>query len=237
MQCRPHHRSRATFVLKSKLCNLCAISPTRCHTLSPHWRQSMLQNSERSLVFAASRYQPEAHRCHIYILPNRCCYRAHHFRHMKQIYFSTGQRRVQSHAYLWPQWLTGAHAELCAQPGRSIAWHNWANMILHMRMAQLGQFVAADVATIRHIAHARDATSHGVAPATRGRNCAGNATDHGMNSTIVVSFSRDTEVPEAMADLSDDIEKLIPCTATEHAPTQKLHSTATEHAVRYASTH
>ena len=96
--------------------------------------------------------------------------------------------------------------------------------------------VAADVATIRHIAHARDAPSHGVAPATRGRNCAGNATDHGLHSTIVVSFSRDAEVPEAMADLSDDIEKLIPCSATEHAPTQELHSTATEHAVRYAST-
>ena len=100
-------------------------------------------------------------------------------------------------------------------------------MILHL---------AADVATSRHIAHARDATSHGVAPATRGRNCAGNATDQSMNSTIVVSFSRGAEVTEAMADLSDDIEKPIPCSATEHAPRQELHSTATEHAVRYAST-
>ena len=80
--------------------------------------------------------------------------------------------------------------------------------------------VAADVVTIRHIANARDATSHGVAPATRGGNCAGNATDHGMNSMIVVSFARGAEVPEAMADVSDHIEKLIPCTATEHAPTQ-----------------
>ena len=96
--------------------------------------------------------------------------------------------------------------------------------------------VAADVAPIRHVAHARDAPTHGVAPAKRGRNCAGNATDHGMNSTIVVSFSRGAEVPEAMADVSDHIEKLIPCTTTEHAPTQELHSTATEHAVRYAST-
>ena len=57
-----------------------------------------------------------------------------------------------------------------------------------------------------------------------------------MTSTIVVSFSRDAEVPKAMADLSDDIEKLIPGTATEHAPAQKLHPTATEHAVLYAST-
>ena len=87
--------------------------------------------------------------------------------------------------------------------------------------------VAADAATIRHITHARDATTHGVAPATRGRNCAGNVAGHGMNSTIVVSFSRDAEAAEAMADLSDDIEKLIPCTATEHAATQELHSTAT----------
>ena len=53
---------------------------------------------------------------------------------------------------------------------------------------------------------------------------------------IVVSFARGAEVPEAMADVSDHIEKLIPCTATEHAPMQELHSTATEHAVRYAST-
>ena len=74
------------------------------------------------------------------------------------------------------------HAELCAQPGRSIAWHSWA---LHcMAMEQL----AADVATIQHIAHAWDATSNGVALATRGRKCAGNATDHDMNSTIVASF-------------------------------------------------
>ena len=77
--------------------------------------------------------------------------------------------------------------------------------------------VAADVVTIRHLAYARDATAHGVALATLGRHCAGNATDYGMNSTIVVSFSQDAEVPEAMADSSDDIEKFIPCTATEHA--------------------
>ena len=146
---------------------------------------------------------------------------------MKYLYFSTGQRRVQSLAYLWPRWLTGAHAEVCAQPGCSIAWHNWANMILQ---------VAADVATIQHIAHARDATSNGVTPATRGRNCAGNATGHGMNSTIVVSFARDVGVLEAMADLSDDIEKLMRCTATEHASTQELHCTATELAVSYAPT-
>ena len=100
-------------------------------------------------------------------------------------------------------------------------------MILH---------VAADVVTIRHIAHARDATSNGVTLATCGRNCAGDATGHGMNSTIAVSFSRDAEVLEAMAYLTNDIQKLMRCTATEHAPTQELHSTATEHAVRYAST-
>ncbi len=153
--------------------------------------------------------------------------RAHHLQHMKYIYCSTGHDLVQSLAYLWPRWLTGAHAELCAQPGRSIAWHNWANMILQ---------VAADVVTIRHIANARDATSHNVAPATRGRNCVGNATGHGTNSTIVVSFSRDVGVMEAMADLSDYIEKLMRCTATEHALTQELHCTATEHAVSYAPT-
>ena len=87
--------------------------------------------------------------------------------------------------------------------------------------------VAADVATIQHIAHARDSTPNGVMPATPGRNCAGNATGHGMNSTIVVSFSRDVGVLEAMADLIDDIEKLMRCTATEHsvsyAPTQSQH--------------
>ena len=77
--------------------------------------------------------------------------------------------------------------------------------------------VVADVDTIQHIAHARDATSNGVAPATRGHNCAGSATGHGMNSTIVVSFPRDVGVPEAMADLSADIEKLMRCTATAHA--------------------
>ena len=184
-------------MLKSKLCNSSAISSAGCHTLNPYWGLLQLQNPERSLLRAASRHNAEAH-CDITILPNRCRYRAHHLRHMKYLYFSTGQRRVQSLAYLWPRWLTGAHAEVCAQPGCSIAWHNWANMILQ---------VAADVATIQHIAHARDATSIGVTPATRGRNCAGNATGHGMNSTIVVSFSRDVGVLEAMADLSDDIEK------------------------------
>jgi hypothetical protein len=213
-------------VLKSKLCNSSAISSAGCHTLNPYWGLLQLQNPERSLLRAASRHNAEAH-CDITILPNRCRYRAHHLRHMKYLYFSTGQRRVQSLAYLWPRWLTGAHAEVCAQPGCSIAWHNWANMILQ---------VAADVATIQHIAHARDATSIGVTPATRGRNCAGNATGHGMNSTIVVSFSRDVGVLEAMADLSDDIEKLMRCTATEHASTQELHCTATEHAVSYAPT-
>ena len=59
-----------------------------------------------------------------------------------------------------------------------------------MAMEQL----AADVATIQHIAHAWDATSNGVALATRGRKCAGNATDHDMNSTIVARFSRDVGV-------------------------------------------
>ena len=73
------------------------------------------------------------------------------------------------------------------------------------------------MATIQHIAHAWDATSNGVTLATRGRNCAGNATDHDMNSTIVVSSSRDVGVLEAMADLSDDIENCMRCTATEHA--------------------
>ena len=82
--------------------------------------------------------------------------------------------------------------------------------------------VAADVDTIQHIAHARDATSNGVAPATRGHNCAGSATGHGMNSTIVVSFPQDVVVPEAMADLSADIAKLTRCTATEHASTPPL---------------
>ena len=91
-------------------------------------------------------------------------------------------------------------------PGRSIAWHAWANTILH---------AAADVATIQHIAHARHATPNGAAPARRGRDCAGNATGHGMNSVIVVSFFQDVGVPEAMADLSDDTEKLMPCIATE----------------------
>ena len=92
------------------------------------------------------------------------------------------------------------------------------------------------MATIQHIAHAWDATSNGVTLATRGRNCAGNATDHDMNSTIVASSSRDVGVLEAMADLSDDIENCMPCTATEHASTQESHSTATEHAARYALT-
>ena len=96
--------------------------------------------------------------------------------------------------------------------------------------------LAADVATIQHIAHAWDATSNGVTLATRGRNCAGNATDHDMNSTIVVSSSRDVGVLEAMADLSDDIENCMRCTATEHASTQESHSTATEHASSYALT-
>ena len=119
------------------------------------------------------------------------------------------------------------NAELCAQPGRSIAWHSWANIIL---------LLAVDVATIQHIAHAWDATSNGVALATRGRNCAGNATDHDMHSTIVASFSRGMGVLEAMADLSDDIENFMRCTATEHASTQESHSTATEHASSYALT-
>ena len=35
-------------------------------------------------------------------------------------------------------------------------------------------------------------------------------------------------VLEAMTDLSDDIEKLMRCTATEHASTQELHCTATD---------
>ena len=144
---------------------------------------------------------------------NRCRYRAHHLRHMKYIYCSTGHDLVQSLAYLWPRWLTGAHAELCAQHGRSMAWHTWAKMTSQ---------VVADVDTIQHIAHARDATSNGVAPATRGHNCAGSATGHGMNSTIVVSFRRDVVVPEAMADLSADIAKLTRCTATEHASTPPL---------------
>ena len=74
-----------------------------------------------------------------------------------------------------------------------------------MAMEQL----AADVATIQHIAHAWDATSNGVALATHGRKCAGNATDHDMNSTIVASFSREKGVLEAMANLSDDIEKFM----------------------------
>ena len=213
-------------MLKSKLSNPSAISSTGWQTLNPYWRLLQLQNPERSLLRATSRHNVEAHR-DMTILPNRCHYRAYHLRHMKYLYFNTGQRRVQSLAYLWPRWLTGAHAEVCAQPGCSIAWHNWANTILQ---------VAADVATIQHIAHARDATSIGVTPATRGRNCAGNATGHGMNSTIVVSFSRDVGVLEAMADLSDDIEKLMRCTATEHASSQELHCTTTEHAVSCAPT-
>ena len=81
--------------------------------------------------------------------------------------------------------------------------------------------VAAVVATIQHIAHAWDATSNGAALARHGRKCAGNATDHYMNSTIVASFSRDVGVLEAMANLSDDIEKFMRCTATEHASTQE----------------
>ena len=81
--------------------------------------------------------------------------------------------------------------------------------------------VAAVVATIQHIAHAWDATSNGVTLATHGRKCAGNATDHDMNSTTVASFSRDVGVLEAMANLSDDIEKFMRCTATEHASTQE----------------
>ena len=60
-----------------------------------------------------------------------------------------------------------------------------------------------------------------MALATPGRNCAGNATDHDMHSTIVASFSRGTGVLEAMADLSDDIENFMRCTATEHASTQE----------------
>ena len=42
-----------------------------------------------------------------------------------------------------------------------------------------------------------------------------------MNSTIVARFSRDVGVLEAMANLSDDIEKFMRCTATEHASTQE----------------
>ena len=42
-----------------------------------------------------------------------------------------------------------------------------------------------------------------------------------MNSTIVASFSRDVGVLEAMVNLSDDIEKFMRCTATEHASTQE----------------
>ena len=80
---------------------------------------------------------------------------------------------------------------------------------------------AADVATIRHIARAPRATSHGVAIAMRGRLCAGNATDHGMNSKIAASSSQDTEVLVAMVDLSDDTA-IVPIlsvmrTATEHS--------------------
>ena len=80
---------------------------------------------------------------------------------------------------------------------------------------------AADVATIRHIARAPRATSHGVAIAMRGRLCAGNATDHGMNSKIAASSSQDTEVLVAMVDLSDDTAILpilsVMRTATEHS--------------------
>lgn len=107
------------------------------------------------------------------------------------------------------------HAELCAQPGRSIAWQSWATIILQ---------VAAVVATIQHIAHAWDATSNGVTLATHGRKCAGNATDHDMNSTIVASFSRDVGVLEALLQsmrVCDEIEKFMRCTATEHASTQE----------------
>ena len=81
--------------------------------------------------------------------------------------------------------------------------------------------VAAVVAIIQHIAHAWDATSNGVTLASHGRKCAGNATDQDMNFTIVASSSRDGGVLEAMADLSDDIEKFMRCTATEHASTQE----------------
>ena len=42
------------------------------------------------------------------------------------------------------------------------------------------------------------------------------------------SLAMHAEIPEAMADLSDNIEKLIPCTATEH--TQDHTGTVTEHA-------
>ena len=101
-----------------------------------------------------------------------------------------------------------------------------------MAMEQL----AADVATTQHIAHAWDATSNGVALATRGRKCAGNATDHDMNSTIVASFSEDVGDLEAMADLSDDIQNSRRCTATEHASTQESHFTATQHASSYSPT-
>ena len=60
-----------------------------------------------------------------------------------------------------------------------------------------------------------------MALATPGRNCAGNATDHDMHSTIVASFSQDVGDLEAMADLSDDIQNSQRCTATEHASTQE----------------
>ena len=113
------------------------------------------------------------------------------------------------------------HAELCAQPGRSIAWDSWATKTHPGPWALPVVQVAAVVATIQHIAHAWDATSNGVTLATHGRKCAGNATDHDMNSTIVASFSRDVGVLEAMANLSDDIEKFMRRTATEHASTQE----------------
>ena len=80
---------------------------------------------------------------------------------------------------------------------------------------------AADVAIIRHIARAPRATSHGVAIAMRGRLCAGNATDHGMNSKIAASSSQDTEVLVAMVDLSNDTAIVLILsvmrTATEHS--------------------
>ena len=109
------------------------------------------------------------------------------------------------------------NAELCAQPGRSSAWHSWANIILQ---------AAAVVAAIQHIAHAWDATSNGVTLATRGRNCAGNATDHDMHSTIVVSFSQDVGDLEAMANLSDDIASLSHLLTMSHQPCYRAAFTA-----------
>ena len=142
------------------------VDPQSSHCIARHTIETEHpQYSSRSGATPLLSIQHECrHRAHHL---NRCRYRAHHLQHMKYIYCSTGHDLVQSLAYLWPRWLTGAHAELCAQHGCSIAWHAWANMTLQ---------VAADVDTIQHIAHARDTTSNGVAPATRGHNCAGSAT-------------------------------------------------------------